>query len=86
MPTDKKRINISIPDDVYLRLQNYRKKYALSTDAGACLQLIIQQLDNIDKSEQMLQMVARFTPDELKTLSDVGLAYLTDTSKENKQN
>ena len=76
MPTDKKRVNLTIPEEVYARLQAYRTKYAIATDAGACLQLIIRQLDSIDNGEQMLQIMSRFNMDELKQLSDLGLASL----------
>ena len=86
MPTDKKRVNLTIPEDVYARLQAYRTKYAIATDAGACLQLIIRQLDSIANGEQMMQMMSRFNMDELKELSDIGLASLKlaiDSKKEN---
>lgn len=76
MPTDKKRVNITVPEDVYERLQAYRNKYAISTDAGACLQLIVRQLDSIDQSEQMMRMVSRFDMKELEELSRIGLASL----------
>ena len=76
MPTDKKRVNITVPEDVYERLQAYRDKYAISTDAGACLQLIVRQLDSIDQSEQMMRMVSRFDMKELEELSRIGLASL----------
>ena len=76
MPTDKKRVNLTIPEEVYARLQAYRTKYAIATDAGACLQLIIRQLDSIANGEQMMQIMSRFNMDELKQLSDFGLASL----------
>lgn len=85
MPTDKKRINLTIPDDVYDRLQAYRNKYAIATDAGACLQLIIRQLDSIENGEQMLRMVSRFSLEELKELSDIGLASLKSAVDEKKE-
>lgn len=83
MPTDKKRVNITVPEDVYERLQAFRAKYAISTDAGACLQLIIRQLDSIERGEQMIQMMSRFSLDELKELSDIGLASIKSAVVEN---
>ena len=73
MPTEKKRVNITIPDDVYERLLAYRTKYGISSDAGACLQLIIRQLDSIDNGERMLQMVSRFTADELQQMAQMSI-------------
>ena len=43
MPSDKKRINLTVPDDVYELLQKYKKNACISNDATACLQLIIVQ-------------------------------------------
>ena len=73
MPTDKKRVNLTIPEEVYTRLQTYRTKYGISTDAGACLQLIIRQLDSIDNGEKMMQMVSRFTAEELQQMATMGI-------------
>lgn len=83
MPTDKKRVNITVPEDVYERLQAYRNKYAISTDAGACLQLIVRQLDSIEQSEQMMRMVSRFDMKELEELSRIGIATLKAESDKN---
>ena len=44
MPSDKKRINLTIPDELYVRLQAYKNEQGISSDARACLQLIVQQL------------------------------------------
>ncbi len=73
MPTDKKRILLSVPENTYARLQAYKMKNGITSDAGACLQLITKQLDSLDGVEQMLDMVRRFTPDELLQISNLGL-------------
>lgn len=49
MPTDKRRINLTIPDAVYERLQTYKERNGIYTDAGACLQLIRQRLNAEDE-------------------------------------
>lgn len=89
MPTTKKRISITIPEEVDARLQEYRKKYAIATDSAACLQLIIRQLDSIASGEQMMQLMSRFNMDEIRELSDIGLATLKtamEAKKEKKDN
>lgn len=50
MPSDKKRINLTVPDELYARLQAYRKETGAPTDAGACLQLLVQRLNDIEKT------------------------------------
>lgn len=77
MPTDKKRVNLTIPEDVYDRIVNFRKKNSIASDAGACLQLIQRQLDSIDQMEEMMQMVRQFTPDDLRKINDIGMNQLT---------
>ena len=76
MPTDKKRINLSIPEEVYERLAKYKKKNGITSDAGACLQLIVRQLDALDSTEVMLDIVRRFSVDELNQLSEQGMTQL----------
>ena len=76
MPTDKKRINLSIPEEVYERLAMYKKKNGITSDAGACLQLIVRQLDALDNTEVMLDIVRRFSVDELNQLSEQGMTQL----------
>lgn len=73
MPTTNKRINLTIPDNVYERLLAYKQKNGITSDSSACLQLIVRQLDSIAHGEQMMQMVSRFSIDELKAISNLGL-------------
>jgi len=76
MPTTNKRINLTMPDNIYERLLTYKQKNGITSDASACLQLIVRQLDNIDASEQMMKMVSKYSLDEIKQLSDIGLTEL----------
>lgn len=76
MPTIKKRVNLALSDDVYERLQRYREKNGITSDAGACVMLIVRQLDAIEESEQMMNMISRFSKDELQQLSSIGLSML----------
>ena len=78
MPTEKKRVNLTIPEDVYERIANFRKKNSIPSDAGACLQLIQRQLDSIDQMEEMMKMVRQFTPDDLRKINDIGMNQLTN--------
>ena len=77
MPTEKKRVNLTIPEEVYERIINFRKKNSIPSDAGACLMLIQQQLDNIERTEEMMKMVRQFTPDDLRKINDIGMNQLT---------
>ncbi len=82
MPTTNKRVNLTIPETLYERLQRYKAKYGISSDAAACLQLVIRQLDSIDESEQMLSMMKKFSTEELKQLADIGFESLKSLEKQ----
>lgn len=73
MPTMNKRINLTVPENIYTRIEAYKSKNGISSDAAACLQLIVRQLDGMDNAEKMMQMVMRFTPEELEKISNIGL-------------
>lgn len=76
MPTKNKRVNLALPDAVYERLLKYKEKNGITSDAGACLMLIVRQLDAIEESEKMLDIMSRFSMEELQTLSNMGLAMI----------
>lgn len=76
MPTTKKRINLSIPDDVYERLQIYKEKNGITSDATACLQLIIRQLNGLEQTEAMFSLMKNCSVEQLLELSQVGLVDL----------
>ncbi len=83
MPTTNKRVNMSVPDELYERLQAYKKKNGISSDAGACLQLVTRQLDALENTDKMLQMISRFTNDELRQITDIGLTQIKSVAEKN---
>ena len=86
MPTTNKRINLTIPENIYERLLSYKQKNGITSDSSACLQLIVRQLDSIAHGEQMMQMMSRFSLDELKQISDIGLAELKNAMEKKENN
>jgi len=46
MSTKLKRINMSIPLALYEQIQKFKQLHNISTDASACMQLIIPALNN----------------------------------------
>lgn len=75
MPTSNKRVNLTISDTVYERLQAYKLKNGITSDAAACMQLIVRQLDAIDNTERMMQMMSHIPIEQLQAISNDGLAY-----------
>lgn len=82
MPTKNKRINIAIPDNIYEKLLVYKEKNGVTSDAGACLQLITRQLNAIEQTENLLKLASKFTEDELQTISVEGGRLLKQLSDE----
>lgn len=78
MPTDKKRINLTIPDQIYQRLLAYKEKYGVSSDATACLQLITQQLNAQEESELMLNLLRNSSTQQLLQLSQEGFSFMKE--------
>lgn len=44
MPSENKRINLTVPDEIYEQLQQYKAENGFISDATACLHLIIKRL------------------------------------------
>lgn len=86
MPTTNKRINLTIPEPVYDRILSYKQKNGVASDAAACLQLIIRQLDGLENTEKMLKMVSKFSMDELQQISTVGFKVIKEYTNPGEEN
>lgn len=82
MPSDKKRINLTVSDEIYEQLQEFKQKNGISNDAGACLQLITKQLKAQREMESMLEIVKKFSIDDLQQFSSEGLAIVKRAADE----
>lgn len=83
MPTTNKRINLTVPAHIYERIDTYKAKNGIASDAAACLQLIVRQLDGMDNADKMMQMVMRFTPEELQKISTLGVQEINRLREKN---
>lgn len=72
MPSTKKRINLTVPDVIYEQLQKYKEDNGITNDAGACLQLIVQQLRSVEQSQIMMKAFMSMSPEEAAALSAEG--------------
>lgn len=73
MPSDKKRVNLTIPDDVYARLQLYKQRHGIVNDATACYQLIVQQLSAQENGEAFLKFMQACPPELLMQMTEVAI-------------
>lgn len=73
MPSDKKRINLTVPDGIYEKLQVYKEENGISNDATACLQLIVQQLKSQENSKIMLKLLQESSVEQLMQMSNQGI-------------
>lgn len=73
MPSDKKRVNLTIPDDVYIRLQLYKQRHGIVNDATACYQLIVQQLTAQENGEAFLKFMQACPPELLMQATELAI-------------
>ena len=84
MPSDKKRINLTIPDEVYERLQAYKNESGIVNDATACLQLIVQQLKAYENNKVIMNFLQNSTLEQLQQADNEGAAQLQDLRNKGK--
>lgn len=72
MPSTKKRINLTVPDNIYQQLQAYKEEFGLVNDATACLQLIVQQLRSLENSKQMMRFMGSISREQAEELTRMG--------------
>jgi predicted CopG family antitoxin len=78
MPTNNKRVNLTLTDEIYEKLQEFKKKNGIMSDATACLQLVVQQLRAQETTEQLTKMMQDLTTEQLQAISNSGLEYLKE--------
>lgn len=72
MPSTKKRINLTIPDDIYKRLREYMAENGLANDATACLQLIVQQLNAKENAKIIMSYLQNTSLEHLQNAAFEG--------------
>lgn len=73
MPSTNKRVNLTIPPDVYERLKQYMQETGELSDAGACLHLVVQQLNAYGNNKMFTTFISKMSNDALKKISDDGI-------------
>ena len=72
MPSNKKRINLTVSESLYEQIQAYKNENGIDSDATACLQLVAKAIQSYETSKAMLSLLNTLSPDELKTISNEG--------------
>ena len=85
MPSDKKRINLTIPDEIYERLQTYKDENGVVSDATACLQLIVQQLKAQEDNKVIMQFLQNTSLEQLQQVTSVGTKLMYQAKAEQEQ-
>ena len=81
MPSDKKRINLTVPDNIYEQLQAYKEEHGIMNDASACLQLIVRQLKVQEQEKTIWKLMRDMPAQEYMEASKVGFELLQTEAK-----
>lgn len=76
MPSTNKRINLTIPDNIYQRIVAYKNENGILNDTSACYQLMIQQLNAYEQSKAMMELIKKVPLEDLQRISMDGLSYV----------
>ena len=82
MKDGNKRVNLTISPDIYDRLQAFKKKYGIDTDASAAKQLIVRQLISLEQAEAYTEFMKALPPEKIVELATKG----TELAKERIDN
>ncbi len=81
MPSTKKRINLTVPDNIYDKLQAYKYENGLENDATACLQLIVQQLNSRENNKALMQLLKEIPREVLLQSAERGFDLIHSQSE-----
>ncbi len=86
MPSINKRINLTVPPEIYDRIKQYMVENGELSDAGACLHMIVKQLNAYDMGKMLNQVYTHLSPEQLKDISMEGTEILkSEIDKNNKK-
>ena len=84
MPSTKHRINLTVPDELYERIVQYKIEMGIENDATAAKQLVVLQLNAHDTTKQMSTLMNNLSLSQLQELSNEGLSFLkTELTSDN---
>lgn len=78
MPSTNKRINLTVPDELYKRIKAYMGKNGFTSDATACLQLITKQLNGEEHVAALLSLVQNMSMEKLQEMTTEGYSFLKE--------
>lgn len=73
MPTEKKRINLTVPEHIYEKLQKFKEINGIESDAAACMQLVVKQLKAQEQSEMMFDFLRKLPQEEWNKIAQLGV-------------
>jgi hypothetical protein len=76
MPTKNKRINLTIPEELYEEIQIFKKESYITTDSAACIQLIKGRLKAFAEGKVMIEALKKMSPEDLDNISREGLNFM----------
>jgi len=79
MPSTKRRINLTVSEEIYEQIQTYKAENGLDNDATACLQLVVQQLKAYQSGKTLFRFMQETPLDLLRQNSIEGLDFLKAT-------
>ncbi len=85
MPSTNKRINLTVPPETYERIKKYMVENGELSDAGACLHLIVNQLNSYEVSKTLNRVCSQLTLEKLNEISLEGNAFLKNAIEENEK-
>lgn len=84
MPSEKKRINLTVSDEIYEQLRAYKAESGISSDATACLQLVVQQLKAHQTNQVFLNLVQNLTSEQMKQITSEGVTEIYNAFNKDK--
>lgn len=84
MPSTNKRINLTVPPETYERIKKYMVENGELSDAGACLHLIVKQLNAYDLGKTLTSVYSQLSSEQINAFSIEGNEFLKKAIEENK--
>ena len=73
MPSENKRINLTVPESLYEKIAAYKEANGFMSDAAACVQLVAKQLKAEEDNNEIISFMRNMPMEQLRKLSELGI-------------
>lgn len=75
MKDGNKRVNLTFIPEIYEKMQAFKEKNGITSDASAAMQLIVRQLISLEQAEAYTEFMRSLPPEKIADMAQQGIKF-----------